>query len=111
LEAGRELSKLQCRTLISKLETVESWAAQLHLCQVIRHLSPNAQGAEEIVRWLLPLLAHDRPFVRAWSLDALCHVSALYSVYASRAEEALNSATRDAAASVRARARNLKSHL
>ena len=111
LETGRELTKLQCRMLISKLKTVENWAAQLHLCQVVRYLSPNAQEADEIVRWLLPLLAHDRPFLRAWSLDALCHVSAFYSAYANRSEEALHSAAQDAAASVRARAKNLRSRL
>lgn len=108
LEAGGELTKLQCRMLISKLETVENWTTQLHLCQVVRYLSPNRQEAQEIVRWLLPLLSHDRPFLRAWSLDALYHVSARYSAYANRAEEALNSATRDPAASVRARAKNLR---
>ncbi len=108
LEAGGELTKPQCGMLISKLETVENWVSKLHLCQVVRYLSPNVQEAEEIVRWLLPLLSHDRPFLRAWSLDALCHVSALNSAYANRAVEALNSAIRDPAASVRARAKNLR---
>ena len=111
LEAGGQLTKLQCRMLISKLETADNWVAKLHLCQMVRYLSPNAQEAEAIVRWLLPLLSHDRPFLRAWSLDALCHVAALHSAYANKAEDVLNSATQDAAASVRARAKNLRSHL
>ena len=108
LEASGELTKLQGRMLISKLETVESWTSQLHLCQMARYLNPNTQEAEEIVRWLLPLLSLGRPFLRAWSLDALCHVSALHSAYANKAEEALDAATRDPAASVRARAKNLR---
>lgn len=111
LEEGGEVTKSQSRMLISKLETVENWASQLHLCQVVRYLRPSAQEAEAIVRWLWPLLSHDRPFLRAWSLDALCHIAADYFAYADRAEEALNSASGDPAASVRARAKNLRARL
>ena len=111
LDAGGELSKPQCEILISKLGKLETWASQLHVCQLVKHLRPNGQQAETIVRWLTPILSHDRPFLRAWSLDALCHMSAQHSAYADRAMDALNAAMEDPAASVRARARNLrKSH-
>ena len=109
LEAEGKMTKPQSRMLISKLDGVKNWASQLHLCQVVRYLSPSREGAKEIVRWLSPLLSHDRPFLRAWSLDALYHMSAHHPIFASKAEEALKSATRDQAASVRARAKNLRS--
>ena len=109
LEAGGDVTQSQSRMLISKLDTVANWASQLHLCQLIRYLRPNVQEAKDIVRWLSPLLSHDRPFLRAWSLDALCHIAVDHTAYANRAEKALSSATRDPAASVRARAKNLRS--
>ena len=111
LEAGGDVTQSHCRMLISKLDTVRNWASQLHLCQVIRYLRPNAQEAENIVRRLSPRLSRDRPFLGAWSLDALCHIAADHTAYADRAENALSSATRDPAASVRARAKNLRSNL
>ncbi|MEM9440715.1 MAG: hypothetical protein AAGA73_09750 [Pseudomonadota bacterium] len=111
LDAGGELTKPQFEMLVSKLGALKTWASQLHVCQLVRHLRPNEQQANTIVRWLIPILAHDRPFLRAWSLDALCHASAQHSAYADRAMESLNAAMEDPAASVRARARNLrKSH-
>ena len=109
LEAGGDLTRKQSGRLISCFANVDDWTSTLHLCQSVRYLVPNSQEAEHIVRSLRPLLAHDRPFLRAWSLDALCHVSSLHSAFADMAKDALDAAARDPAASVRARARNLTS--
>ncbi len=107
LEAKRELTPKQVETLIMRLPSVCGWAAQLHLCQSIGLLDIPAEQAGDIAAWIKPLLAHDRPFVRAWALDALSHVAARDDGLAPSFEDALGKAHDDEAASVRARARNL----
>lgn len=91
--------------LVAGLGKESGWAASLHLCQSVRFL--DVEDAEPVVTWLRPLLSHKRPFLRAWALDAMVHVAKAAPDHAQEAEAALEQAGRDAAASVRARARNL----
>lgn len=110
LEIGGELSDMQTKALVSQIEKIGNWAAQLHLCQSVRYLNVGSEEAEKLVCWLLPLLSHDRPFLRAWSLDAICHVSKQHPGFAGKAQQAHREAFDDPAASVRARARNIRLH-
>ena len=107
LEAKRVLTPLQVETLITQLPSACGWAAQLHLCQSIGLLDIPVKHAGDVAAWINSLLAHDRPFVRAWALDALSHVAARDDGLAPSFEDALGKAHDDEAASVRARARNL----
>ncbi|MEM8697384.1 MAG: hypothetical protein AAGE05_15285 [Pseudomonadota bacterium] len=107
LERGRRLSAAQVSALAARLDGIAAWDAQLHICQSIRHLEIDAAAADGFVGWLRPLTRHDRPFLRAWSLDALCHVAAVSGAHAQAAQRSLAVALADSAASVRARARAL----
>ncbi|MDJ0952003.1 MAG: hypothetical protein QNJ94_24085 [Alphaproteobacteria bacterium] len=107
LEKGRALSAAQTSALLAQAGRITGWTAMLHLCQSVRHLIIAEADADALVRWLRPLLAHDRPFLRAWSLDALCSVGEQWPRIATEARDALARASEDRAASVRARARNL----
>ena len=107
LDRGEALSVEQTKALISQLATVREWPAQLHVCQSIGRLAIDAADTALAVSWLKPLLSHTRPFLRAWSLDALCHIARSSPVYAECAKTALDDAANDSAASVRARARNI----
>lgn len=107
LEQQGELSAGQTETLILGINAVRDWSAQLHLCQSIRFLTVTEPLAEPLVSWLEPLLAHPRPFLRAWSLDALCHVAKHNARFMTKAQHALETARADPAASVKARARNI----
>ena len=107
LEAKRTLTPQQVETLIAQLPSACGWAAQLHLCQSIGLLEIPAGSAGDVAVWINPLLAHDRPFVRAWALDAMGHVAARDDGLAASFEKALAKAHEDEAASVRARARNI----
>lgn len=107
LEAGCDLSALQTHALVKQLSSVCEWQAKLHLCQSIRYLKPEPLDAKFLVAWSHNLLDEDRPFLRAWSLDAVCHISNLYPDYRDLASVACQSALEDPAASVRARVRKL----
>lgn len=106
LEDGIRLSSSQVEELFGRLDAVSSWPAQLHICQSIQHLEISVHQASAFADWLTPLLASDRPFLRAWSMDALQHLAKQNPTLAERAAAALNAAENDGAASVRARARN-----
>ncbi len=108
LEAGGRLGPGETSALLTKLALITAWDAQLHLCQIARYLTFGAGDAERFSSWLEGLLTHKRPFLRAWSLDALCRVALQHEGYRARALEALEAGAQDPAASVKARVRRLR---
>jgi len=107
LDGGGALSGIQISRVLSRIDQVQSWAAQLHICQITQYLIISIEDAGHLVNWLQPLLTHSRPFLRAWSLDAFFRISIQHPEFTQRVQECLCTATSDPAASVRARVRNL----
>ncbi len=107
LERGEALSAAQSEALWDEIPAIQHWQAQLHICQSAAYLTFSADGAATTDRWLTPLLHHDRPFLRAWSVDALCRIAVQHPEYGHAAREAARAAANDSAASVRARVRQL----
>ncbi|MEO0440968.1 MAG: hypothetical protein AAF067_08845 [Pseudomonadota bacterium] len=107
LENGARFSAGQTAALCQTVSDTTTWQAQLHVCQSVQYLDLSQTDAAVMAEWLKPLLTHDRPFLRAWSLDALCRIGVVHEEYAEAAREALATADEDNAASVRARARKL----
>lgn len=105
LEEGVRLTKAQTATLLDRLDDITTWQAQLHVCQSVRHLDVPARQSDAFADWLTPLLRSDRPFLRAWSMDALQRLAAGNAELKARAAAALDAAEQDPKASVRARAR------
>jgi hypothetical protein len=107
LERGEALSAAQSEALWDEIPAIRYWQAQLHICQSAAYLTFSADGAATMDRWLTPLLHHHRPFLRAWSVDALCRIAAQHPEYGHAARDAARAAAKDSAASVRARVRQL----
>lgn len=107
LDKRKTFSESQTTQFLKTLPCVSSWQAQLHVCQSVRHLSVDQSDVLPTVDWLRALLHHKRPFLRAWSLDAIVAVASSHKTYADFAMNALKEAVQDDAASVRARARSL----
>lgn len=101
---GNEVSTGLC----DQAALLNDWAAQLHVCQSVQHLTFGPVEARKLGTWVRTLLDHDRPFLRAWSLDALVGLSSFDPLLRLQAKKALLQALSDPAASVRARARKLK---
>lgn len=106
LEDGERLTQRQTADLVGRLAAIATWPAQLHICQSMQYLKTPPHLAGRCADWLTPLLQSDRPFLRAWSMDALQHLALRSSELTGRAAAALETAEQDPAASVRARARN-----
>jgi ribosomal protein S18 acetylase RimI-like enzyme len=101
LEAGVRLDRAMTDRLVAGLDRLEAWQAKLHICQVVSHLDVPRTARETLHNWLTPLLDAERPFLRAWALDALCHLPG------TRVDALLRRMAEDRSASVRARVRNL----
>ena len=108
-EAGDRLTAQNSRLLFSNIGKIQNWAAQLLICQSAAYFRPDAKSAGQFVQWLTERLDHERPFIRAWSLDALCRMARQYPEHAIKAEQALEQAANDPAGSVKARIRNINS--
>lgn len=108
LENDGLLTPYQIDQLLSATPSMTDWMAQLHLCQSIQYLELSEEEAIILIPWLDILMSHQRAFLRAWALDALCHLTRQHAVFSHIAIVALETAEADTAASVRARARNIR---
>lgn len=97
--------------IVARLDAVPTWQAALHLCQTAQFLDFTPDQARQFAGWAARFLGHERPFLRAWSMDALHYAAAQAPELALLAERALSAAEKDKAASVRARARNTRARV
>ncbi|MBI1393048.1 MAG: hypothetical protein GC152_09940 [Alphaproteobacteria bacterium] len=107
LERGAEIDADGTSRLIGKLPQVATWDGALHLLQSMRRLRLAPADIDKAAAWAMPHLDHERPFVRAWALDALCALAEREPRLHANAARRLTAAAKDPAASVRARARRL----
>lgn len=105
---GGRLTGSETEALLGRLDAITSWQAQLHICQSVGHLAVPTHLARTSADWFEALLKNNRPFLRAWSMDALQELASQDVEMAGRAAAALQAAEQDPAASVRARARARK---
>ena len=108
LDDGGRLTGSETEALLGGLDAITSWQAQLHVCQSVRHLTVPTHAASSSADWFEALLNSNRPFLRAWSMDALQELASHNATLGDRAATALEAAEQDSAASVRARARKWK---
>lgn len=108
---GARLEPETIEPLVSSLHTLTSWQAKLHICQSVEALMLTPAQAGLFFDWAASLADHRRPFLRSWSLNAMVIIALRFDAFRSAAETALSTADHDKAASVRARARKLRSGL
>lgn len=104
LEAGTDLAKPDTKRLITSLTRITAWQAQLHICQSLSRITVPKAQQPDLEKWLAPLLTAKRPFLRAWSADAL---SRLWGA-SPETDALLTRMETDSAGSVRARIRALR---
>ncbi len=106
IAAGLKLTKAQSRTYADNALSSDNWATALHFCQSIDGLRFDAGAA--IAERLNDFTTHERPFVRAWALHALCALADRDRSLAPLARAAYDAAKNDPSAAVRARRRNMR---
>ncbi|WP_298937462.1 hypothetical protein [uncultured Ruegeria sp.] len=103
VEKGHNFMPHDVERLVTRLDEVTAWQAQLHICQSLVHMSVPQKVEPILKQWLNPLLDAPRPFVRAWATDALCRLCDKHS----DRWALLDRMSEDEAASVRSRVRSL----
>lgn len=100
---GFTLPEAMVSALCAYAATLEGWQSRLHLCQLLRLVTLTPVSRRTVLPFLTRAARDDRPFLRAWALDARFHITP------GRAGRArlLACAASDPAAAVRARARQL----
>lgn len=108
LEDGAQLPDRLVDRIAYSLKKLSSWQAQLHICQSVEMFRLTDEQAKSFLMWAETLAEHPRPFLRAWSLNARVILGRDFEDYRDAAIGALDHADGDNAASVRARARQLR---
>lgn len=104
-EDGVQLRSENVAGIVARLGAISSWQSALLLCQTARFFQFQEPQARTFGLWASRFLEHSRPFLRAWSMDAIQHAARQAPDLAPLAAKALTRAGDDKAASVRARAR------
>ncbi len=97
--------------IVASLGKIQSWQAALHLLQSVEGLGLTSAQAEHFLAWAKPYANHARPFLRAWSLHARVMLGHEFAEFGHEVNVAVETAEADHAASVRARARRLRTTL
>ena len=92
--------------LAPRLAGVRDWQAVLHLLQLAANRADETFPSKAWAGFVQSYLDHERPFLRAWAMAALCRFAHHDARLRERATAARDAALNDTAASVRARARN-----
>ena len=107
LADGIELTAAQVGALCRALPRVEEPMASLHVCQSVGDLTVPNRCREPLARFLREGVESSHKFVRAWAVDGLYRLGRKHAEYREEAARVLDVASRDAAASVRARVRQI----
>lgn len=107
-ESGIAPRPPEIAVIVARLDKVPTWQAALHLCQTAEFFAFTPTQARRFAEWAAQFLDHERPFLRAWSMNALQYAARQAPDLAELAETALVRAEEDRSASVRARARKVR---
>lgn len=107
LENGGSLPSELVAPVLRNLTQTPSWSTALHLLQSVQYLDLGGVSDPGFSQAVVEYTGHERPFLRAWAVDALWRLSTAHSNLRPLAENALETAANDPAASVRARARQI----
>ncbi|WP_029041399.1 hypothetical protein [Cucumibacter marinus] len=107
-EKKQTLAEPIVEAMVDCLNDLEDWQAVLHGVQSASGLVPALNGPqfERYAAFVERHTTNPNKLVRAWAVDALCHVARRGPAFAEKAAAFLAAAHGDAAASVRARARH-----
>ncbi len=107
-EAEVRLAPSQVARLARTLPSISGAWARLHVCQTVRSIRVPVAEAEAFADFLEACRVERQPFLRAWAVDGLHRLALQHPRFEPRARVALEEASEDPAASVRARVRRIQ---
>lgn len=107
LKLGFEPREESVADYLRAFPDLEAKDARLHACQSIAHLEVPAESAGSLAEFLRDAVKSDHKFTRAWAVDGFHRLGLQHAKYRGEARRVLDRASRDGAASVRARVRQI----
>lgn len=107
LRLGFEPSLRSTERFLEECLEAKSNEARLLACQALERLDIPGSRAEVTARFLRDAARGDHKFTRAWAVDAFDRLARQHPTYRQEAALLLDRASRDGAASVRARVRQI----
>lgn len=108
LELGAEMTAAHCAAFVEIAAAQTAWEAQLHIAQSVQFIRNEDLNAQQLTEIIMPWQESKRPFLRAWTIDALCHLAQQDAALTPLAKSLMAKGETDPGASVRARVRNLR---
>ncbi len=107
LKGGFEPREEAVADYLQAFPDLEAGDARLHACQSIVHLEVPAENADSLAEFLRDAVKSGHKFTRAWAVDGFHRLGLQHAEYRGEARRILDRASRDGAASVRARVRRI----
>lgn len=108
LQAGHSLNDQQKRLFFKAFPLARHWQTQLHLLQSLPYIRPVPDVAiHKLEIFLRQEIQSDNKFVRAWAYNGFYDLAQDYPQYRETANQLIQQAQEDEAASVQARVRQL----
>ncbi|MDJ0757668.1 MAG: hypothetical protein QNJ45_29305 [Ardenticatenaceae bacterium] len=107
LEEGNKLTPQEIEAVYHLMPQLVHWETRLHILQCIPFMPIAAAEAEIVYVFLQESLRDKVKFVRAWAYGGFFELAAQHPVYAAEAQQLLDKALTEEAASVKARIRQI----
>lgn len=108
---GVTFKSKQIDPLLTSLTEIPNWQGKLHVLQAVGAFELEKKQARILFDWATSIAEHERPFVRAWSINARVVIGMQFKDLLDEALIGLSVAENDPSASVRARSRNIRKGL
>lgn len=105
LESDNKLTPGDISALYRVLPKLVDWPAKLHVLQSIPFMPIGKNEKKMVEKFVCECLADRNKFVRAWAYQGFYELSVQHPEYLQEAEQLVNTAIQDEAASVNARVR------
>lgn len=107
LEEAGVLTSAELKRVFQSLPDLLEWETKLHLLQSLPYLTISKRDVKQVEAFLRRCLASDNKFVRAWAYNGFYELALQHPQFKAEADQLLEQALEDEAASVKARVRNI----
>lgn len=107
LQQGGKVSQQQSSRILDHCNADCHWQSQLHFLQLLSYLIIANRDRKKVEAFIRHSLTSDNKFVRAWAYNGFDVLATQFSQYRHEADEFMQMALQDEAASVKARIRNI----
>ncbi len=107
VDNGNKLNQAQIDKILSEVNMLEHWEAQLHILQLIPQFQVSTKNAESVEPFVREKLTSEKKFVKAAAYEAYYEIVKVYTALANEFRILCEEALANESASVRAKVRKI----